>query len=676
MLSPADSAGSGARIRDAVRSANLNRKIVINLITWRRRKLGYGKADIVLSDGGDSLKEAQKLLDLADIIHYKDDNPPMDGMYGLKMPPNIKIIHTAGGSGFRRFTYPKISDRDVFKELEIPLNSDWEFNDNIVLSNSNKNSLEINSLTFESDEHVRIKSKLLENVKGPFVVKGEVNLIKSKENSKFNICSVIVEHFDVKGKSIAITHKRFGALEKVEIPWRLVFEPVNEQYSIKITFYKSMKEKVNVIFKNLRFMEMKPQWYVGNRPPFTDEVVEEKLNLNLDNIGDKNADWWIINDDNHIALSSTNEKIEMDSLKYSGDRHINIRSKKILHNGHDLVIYGDVMLYRINASDKVKIFTIIAEYMDNNGKIIEKIKRRFKAREKQHMPWFVTLSALEKTKYIRVIFHFPASERSWFKIDNLNFIKMSKHWNKNIQSEKVNISMGLWPLKTYERADLRTVLTPDLLVKGEKIMYTPHAFPVTEATFQENKNKRLIISHAPSNSSKKGTDSMILPALKKLSEKYDFEISLIKGMPHDKCLDLIKKSDIFIDQVLVGFYGNAALEAMSYGIPTMTYLSEKSLNKIGTSNEKLPIISVQYQTEKAIMEALEVFLKEPKKLKKLAHETKKWVEEHHDYQHIGKLWIWNYEKLFKPKVGLFKKILDSVRSPLKKIGDFNLNQEK
>jgi hypothetical protein len=100
---------------------------------------------------------------------------------------------------------------------------------------------------------------------------------------------------------------------------------------------------------------------------------------------------------------------------------------------------------------------------------------------------------------------------------------MSKHWNKNIQSEKINISMGLWPLKTYENADLRTVLTPDLLITGEKIMYTPHAFPVTEAKFQENKNKRLIISHAPSNNSKKGTNSLILPALKKLSEKYDFE---------------------------------------------------------------------------------------------------------------------------------------------------------
>jgi hypothetical protein len=676
MLSPADSAGSGARIRDAVRSANLNRKIVINLITWRRRKLGYGNADIVLSDGGNSLKEAQKLLDLADIIHYKDDNPPIDGMYGLKIPPNIKIIHTAGGSGFRRLTYPEISDRDILKELEIPLNSDWEFNDNIILLDSNKNSLEINSLTYEGDEHIRVKSKLLENIKGPFVIKGKVKLIKSRENSKFNICSIIVEHIDVKGKRIARTHKRFGTLENIEIPWHLVFEPVNGQYSINIMFYKSLEEKVNVLFNNLRFMEMKPQWYVGNRPPFTDEVVEEKLNLNLDNIGDKNADWWITNDDKHIVLSSTNKKIEMNTVKYSGDKHINIRSKKILHNGHNLVIYGDLILYRINTSDKVKIFTIIAEYIDDNGKIIEKIKRRFKAREKQHIPWFVSFNAHEKAEYIRFIFHFPASEKSWFKIDNLNFIKMSKHWNKNIQSEKINISMGLWPLKTYENADLRTVLTPDLLITGEKIMYTPHAFPVTEAKFQENKNKRLIISHAPSNNSKKGTNSLILPALKKLSEKYDFEISLITGMPHNKCLDLIKKSDIFIDQVLVGFYGNAALEAMSYGIPTMTYLNEKYLNKIGTSNGELPIISVQYQTEKAIMEALEVFLKEPEKLKKLAHETKKWVKAHHDYQHIGRLWIWNYEKLFKPKVGLFKKILNSIKSPLYKIGNFTLNQEK
>ena len=40
-------------------------------------------------------------------------------------------------------------------------------------------------------------------------------------------------------------------LENVEMPWRLVFEPVNGQYSINIIFYKSLEEKVNVLFKNL-----------------------------------------------------------------------------------------------------------------------------------------------------------------------------------------------------------------------------------------------------------------------------------------------------------------------------------------------------------------------------------------------------------------------------------------
>tara|TARA_B110000196_G_C21131056_1_gene658485 strand:+ start:65 stop:2173 length:2109 start_codon:yes stop_codon:yes gene_type:complete len=674
MLSPADSAGSGARIRDAVRS--VNRKVVINLVTWRRRNIGYGDADIVLSDGSNALKKAQRLLDLADIIHYKDDTPPIEGMYGLKMPQNIKIIHTAGGSGFRRLTYPNISNESILQEYDILLNSDWTFDNNIVLLNPNKKSLQINSLTYDGEEHIRIKSKLLENIKGPFVIKGKVNLIESKENSRFNICSVIVEHIDVRGKRIARTHKRFGALENIEMPWQLIFEPVNGQDSINIIFYKSFIEKVNVSFNNLRFMEMKPQWHVGNRPPFTNELIEKNLNLNLENIGNENSDWWIINPDKHILLSSTNKKIEMDTLGYSEDKHINIRSKKLLYDGHSHVIYGDVMLYQINNSNKVKIFTIIAEYMDKNGKVIDKIKRRFNAREEQSMPWFLSFNTHKKAHYIRFIFHFPGTEKSRFKIDNLHFIKMSKHWNKNIQYEKEHISMGLWPLKTYEDADLRTVLTPDLLINGEKIMYTPHAFPVTKSKFQENHNERLIVSHAPSNNSKKGTDSLILPALEKLSEKYDFEISLITGMSHQKCLDLIKKSDIFIDQVLVGFYGNAALEAMSYGIPTMTYLNEKYLNMIGTSNKKLPLINIPYQTEKAIVETLEIFLKYPNKLKKIANKTKKWVEVHHDYQSIGKLWIWNYENLFKPDVGLFKRLLNSIKSPFYKIGNFTLNKVK
>ena len=134
MLSPEDYAGSGCRIRDAVRKVAKKDKITINLITAKRRNIGFNNADIVLSDGEQALKKAQKLLDKADIVHFKDDNPPVDGMYGLIIPPNAKIVHTAGGSGFRRVSRSLITEENVSRKIKLPLNdigdaqSTWKIN--------------------------------------------------------------------------------------------------------------------------------------------------------------------------------------------------------------------------------------------------------------------------------------------------------------------------------------------------------------------------------------------------------------------------------------------------------------------------------------------------------------------------------------------------------------------
>jgi hypothetical protein len=674
MLSPADSAGSGSRIRNAVRSVESEREIVIHLIAWRRRKLGYGEADIILSDGAHALKSAQKLLNLAHIVHFKDDNPPVMEMYGLKIPPHVKIIHTAGGSGFRRIKYPEISKTHILKKLDLALNSNWNMNLSESLTcNSGKDFLEIDSMNYEDEEHIRIKSPLIENINNTLVIEGNVNLIETKENSGFNVNHVIVEHINVQNKIITKTHKRFGSLKENELPFTLVFDPVNGQAAVRIIFYMSVAEKVNVKFTNLKFYEMTKDWYnSGDRPPFLKTNIKRKLKLNLDNIGNKNDSWWLINKDKDIVLSSTDEKLELNTLKYSGKEHVNIRSQKIRYINNAIAIYGDVELYQVNSQDKTKKFTVISEYFNGTGKVIKKIKHTFIAAQGRKTSWFLLFNSPNESAYVKITFHFPNYEKSWFKLDKLNFLEMSKKWNYEIEQEKGNITMGLWPLKTYQNIDLQTVLTPDLLISGEKIMYTPQGFPTTESTIQRNKNKRLVISHAPSNSSKKGTDSLILPALEILSKKYDFEIVLITGMAHDKCLEIIKKSDIFIDQVLVGFYGNAALEAMSYGIPTVAYLDEKYLRLVDTSSKKIPIINTKYQTKEAIVEALEPFLKKPTKLKNISKKTKKWVTKHHDYQIIGKLWLWNYENLFDLKLSWYQNLLEKIKAPFKKIGVFTL----
>ena len=672
MLSPADSAGSGSRIRNAVRS--VEKEIVIDLITWRRRKLGYGEADIVLSDGAHALKSAQKLLNLAHIVHFKDDNPPIMEMYGLKIPPHVKIIHTAGGSGFRRRKYPQISKTHILKKLDLSLNSNWDMTLSESLTcNSGKDFLEIDSMNYEDEEHIRIKSPLIENINNTLVIEGNVNLIETNENSGFNVNHIIVEHINVHEKVITKTHKRFGSLREKKVPFTIVFDPVNGQAAVRIIFYMSVTEKANVKFNNLKFYEMTKEWYnPGSRPPFLEKNIKQKLLLNLGNIGNKDDAWWLINKDKDVVLSSTDETLELNTLKYSKKEHINIRSEKIEKINNALVIHGNVELYKINTPEKAKKFTVISEYFNDTGKLINKNKRTFDARVGEKTSWFLLFDSPNEPTDVKITFHFPNYEKSWFKLDDINFLEMSKNWNHEIVKERENITMGLWPLKTYRNIDLQTVLTPDLLISGEKIMYTPQGFPTTKSTIQKNENKRLVISHAPSNSSKKGTESLILPALEILSKKYDFEIKLITGMAHDECLEIIKKSDIFIDQVLVGFYGNAALEAMSYGIPTVAYLDEKYLRLVGTSSKKIPIINTKYQNKEAIVDALEPFLKESTMLKNLSKKTKKWVTKHHDYQIIGKLWLWNYKKVIDVKLNWYQNLLEKIKNPFKRIGVFTL----
>ena len=662
MLSPADSAGSGSRIRDAVRSITDESKITIHLVTWRRRRIGYGNSDIVLSDGVQALQKAQRLLDMADIVHFKDDNPPLDGMYGLKMPPMARIIHTAGGSGFRRKAYPKITENSVEQRLNLPLNdigdekATWHIlNDaKSIIWKFGEKKLEIDTSDYRGNIHVNLQSQILKDVKNAVVIRGDVQLNYVEENSGFKVCNIIVEHFDYKGSRINRTLKRFGALKGHKLPWCVVFNPLRGQAAIRITFNNPFVDKSQVIFDNLQFLEMTKDWNnTLNRLPFTEDSIANKLELNLVDIGDKNASWWMINDDKNIKWSSDNKQLEINTLDYVGNKHINIRSKNIAYIKGNIVIYGDVELREINNSNKIKVFTVIAEYLDKNGVTVTKIQRKFKALCNDKASWFVVFDSPKKGTDVRLTFHFPNTEKTWFTLNNLNFLEMLEGWNSTIQPEKIQseiegISMGLWPLKTYQKADLRTVLTPDLLIDGEKLVYTPHGFPVYDSLLRKKQNKRCIITHAPSNSSKKGTETLILPALKRLSEKYDFEISLVQGMPHKDCLAAIQKSDLFIDQVLVGFYGNAALEAMAYGIPTVAYLDEKILDRIGVLNRDCPIVAVKRRTENAFVEALEPYLKKPYKLKALSKKTRKWVGKRHDYSVIGRLWRKHYRRITNP----------------------------
>lgn len=127
-------------------------------------------------------------------------------------------------------------------------------------------------------------------------------------------------------------------------------------------------------------------------------------------------------------------------------------------------------------------------------------------------------------------------------------------------------------------------VNPDLLnVLPSRAEFIPYGHvPIRdwEPVYPQQKARRLVFAHAPSNRMVKGTD-LILEALTELkSEGYDFDLDLIEGVSNVDALSRYRNADILIDQLYAGWYGGVAVEAMALGKPVVVYLRESDLRFI------------------------------------------------------------------------------------------------
>ena len=104
---------------------------------------------------------------------------------------------------------------------------------------------------------------------------------------------------------------------------------------------------------------------------------------------------------------------------------------------------------------------------------------------------------------------------------------------------------------------------------------------------------RVRIVHAPTDGAIKGTPA-ILAALDSLKGHYDFELILIQNMPHTEAMRCYREAALVIDQVLAGWYGGFAVEAMAMGKPVLCYLREEDFEKVPAAMiADLPILNIR-----------------------------------------------------------------------------------
>ncbi|MCL2029176.1 MAG: hypothetical protein FWG97_02005 [Deltaproteobacteria bacterium] len=184
-------------------------------------------------------------------------------------------------------------------------------------------------------------------------------------------------------------------------------------------------------------------------------------------------------------------------------------------------------------------------------------------------------------------------------------------------------------------------LVPHLITDAQKIfipirhtLNTDYLIPIEN---KKNEN-RINIVHAPSEYNIKGT-SYIIEAIKKLEKHFHIRFTLLSGLPHQGVLRHIAEADIFVDQLILGMYGMASLEAMAFGIPVVCRIASHIREQLPSD---FPIIDA---TPKNIYEILASLIIDKDKLCALGDASRSYVVKYHSYAIMGRYLHSLYESL-------------------------------
>jgi hypothetical protein len=199
-------------------------------------------------------------------------------------------------------------------------------------------------------------------------------------------------------------------------------------------------------------------------------------------------------------------------------------------------------------------------------------------------------------------------------------------------------ALALYPMQDYMRATLRTALTPDLNYPEYRGIYTQQAVDtdLLQPVAGKNPNGR-VIAHSPTHYGKKGTD-LFLDALNGLNaQMYGIELDMLVHMDWVQCQYRKSLATWFFDQMGVGFYGNAGLEAMAMGVPTVCHISRDAVKQSdGKIDRHHPVFALRTPTVAACQAALCRCMKADWQQASAA--TREFAVKFHGYKTVVTMW--------------------------------------
>lgn len=200
-------------------------------------------------------------------------------------------------------------------------------------------------------------------------------------------------------------------------------------------------------------------------------------------------------------------------------------------------------------------------------------------------------------------------------------------------------------------ADRIYALNPDLLsMLPPEAAFLPYANVDPrrwEPVFPDPRARPRVL-HAPSHRGVKGTRFLLEAADRLRREGVPFDLEMIENLPNAEALRRYREADLVVDQLLAGWYGGFAVEAMALGKPVIAYLRESDLHVLPPGmRAELPMIDA---TPATIYDVLKDWLTVRRHaLPERGRASRAYVERWHDARAIAKRLIGDYEVILRER---------------------------
>jgi len=210
-------------------------------------------------------------------------------------------------------------------------------------------------------------------------------------------------------------------------------------------------------------------------------------------------------------------------------------------------------------------------------------------------------------------------------------------------SPEMDLRKRLRIAKFNRYADRTYALNPDLLSVLPSAEFLPYASvePLRWEPVYPEPRERPLVLHAPTHRNAKGTRFLIEAADRLQREGVLFDLELVENLPHVEAKKRYQAADIVVDQLLAGWYGGFAVEAMGLGKPVIAYLRASDLHFL--PHEMRAAIPIINATPTTIYEVLKEWLTvRRRELSRRGRAGRSYVENWHDARTIAKRLIADY----------------------------------